>query len=48
MLKNLLATAGFAVIAHCGYQHYLRYQGLKRENPFLRQRWKACAGEKPR
>lgn len=42
MIKNLLATVGFTVIAHCGYQHYLRYQRLKTENAFLRERWKAC------
>ncbi|MGR6076563.1 hypothetical protein [Achromobacter sp. CSND-B12] len=47
MIKNLFATVGFAVIAHYGYRHYLRYRRLKTENALLRQRWKECADTKP-
>ncbi|WP_170978534.1 hypothetical protein [Alcaligenes faecalis] len=47
MIKNLLATVGFAVIVHYGYQHYLHFQRLKSENEHLRQRWKDCVGSKP-
>lgn len=48
MIKNLLATVGFAVIAHYGYQHYQRYRRLKTENTILRERWKEYAGAKSR
>lgn len=40
MIKNLLATVGFAVLAHYGYHHYLKYQRLKAENKCLRRRSK--------
>lgn len=40
MIKSLLATIGFAVLAHQAYQHYVKYQQLKAENACLRQRWK--------
>ena len=40
MIKNLLATVGFAVVVHYGYQHYLRHHRLKAENACLRERWK--------
>lgn len=42
MIKNLFAVMGFAVFAHCSYQHYLQYQRLKTENALLRLRWKEC------
>lgn len=42
MMKNLLATVGFAVVVHYSFQHYLRYQKLKAENACLRKRWKEC------
>lgn len=44
MIKNLLATVGFAVFVHYGYQHYL-YQRLKAENACLREKWKDCVGK---
>lgn len=42
MTKNLLALLGLIVVVHCGHQHYVKYQRMKREIEYLHRRWKEC------